>query len=67
MGAGHAIPAETISAHLIMLTVAWCGLANIGLIAIMFKHSRVAFYIHSICMGIVVVCSFVGPLLLITH
>ena len=66
LGDGHATTTPTnVTVHCILLTVIWIGVANIGLIAIMFKQSAKAYYIHSICMWIVAIGGFVGPFLLI--
>ena len=43
-----------------ILTVGWCGVANLGLIMPLFRQSVVTFYLHAICMWGVVVCTAVG-------
>ena len=43
----------------------WIGFANVGLLAIMFKQSTVGYYIHAVCMWIVAIGAFVGPLIII--
>lgn len=49
--------------HLLILTITWAGLANIGLIAPLFRHTIFAYYLHSVIMWLVVIFTLVGSFL----
>ena len=46
--------------HVISLTIIWVGMANVGLICRLFRHSLLSYYIHAISMWIVAIFTFVG-------
>ena len=49
-----------LTLHRLTLTVMWTGVANLGLLAPLFRHSVLSYYVHSISMWIVAIFTFVG-------
>ena len=43
-----------------ILTVGWCGVANLGILVQLFRQTKVTYYLHALCMWGVVVCTAVG-------
>ena len=66
VGDGH-LPSEpavsVLTFHCYILTIVWCGLANLGMIFPLFRHTVITYYLHAITMWIVAILTFVGTII----
>ena len=46
--------------HLLVLTIIWGGVVNIGLIVPLFRHTVITYYLHAFIMWIVAIFNFAG-------
>ena len=46
--------------HLLILTIMWAGVANLGILVYMWRQTVITYYLHAIIMWVLAIFTFVG-------